>query len=340
MSFLGTSSMPYTSLLLIPTVSFTVRSPRPATTTSPSSPCSLGITQCQSVLAALRAHECHASMLLTLYALAFWAAYLAVWYFSFVASRACAAWSALCQLLWGRFCAILYRILFIRRIVQIWYIRKGNAEVACVALRRTCRTAGRWIASPSLHEVDKTIPMLWGHLKEFIKFHLEHIAGFMSVDGGTRMTGVFGGPRMRGALYACGSRWACAASAALQYGRRRDPSPSLAPQPALEARRSPLVRGLRSALPALLATYQPRVPFARTSQPGDGAHSSPRTGGGGAVLHRGNTTKRACMYAPTIHPFATAEYESVSKIHESTEMRSAGIGQSTTCRAQDENCRA
>ncbi|KAJ7666727.1 glycolipid 2-alpha-mannosyltransferase-domain-containing protein [Mycena polygramma] len=41
----------------------------------------------------------------------------------------------------------------------------------------------------TMYEFDKTIPSLWGHVKDFIKLHPEHVAkdnamGFMSDDGG------------------------------------------------------------------------------------------------------------------------------------------------------------
>ncbi|KAJ7620783.1 hypothetical protein B0H17DRAFT_1151960 [Mycena rosella] len=153
MSFLGTSSMPYTSLLLIPT-------PPPGDDyESILALLASDITQCQSVLAALHARECHASMLVTLYALAFWAAYLAVWYFSFVASGLRGMERALP--------------------VVVGPILSGTSARATQRDRRKvdCFTI-------TMHEFNKTIPMLWGHLKEFIKLHLEHIAGFMSVDGG------------------------------------------------------------------------------------------------------------------------------------------------------------
>ncbi|KAJ7680039.1 hypothetical protein B0H17DRAFT_74222 [Mycena rosella] len=84
----------------------------------------LDIAQRQSALAALRARERHASTLVTLYALAVWAAYLAVWYFGFVAGvrgmeRALRALPVVVG-------PIL--IFFIRRIVQIWYSFRVNVE--------------------------------------------------------------------------------------------------------------------------------------------------------------------------------------------------------------------
>ncbi|KAF7375067.1 Protein lunapark [Mycena sanguinolenta] len=83
----------------------------------------------QTLLSEIRARERTASTLVTLYTLAAWLAYVGVWYFGFVSGgrggrtggveRAARALPVFVG-------PIL--ILFIRRIVQIWYARKGNAE--------------------------------------------------------------------------------------------------------------------------------------------------------------------------------------------------------------------
>ncbi|KAJ7697812.1 hypothetical protein B0H17DRAFT_1177522 [Mycena rosella] len=99
------------------------------------------IAQRQSALAALRARERYASTLVTLYALAAWAVYLAVWYFGFVASgagvrgieRAVRALPVvvgpILERVDGRADTSTQDPLH-PRIVQIWYNRKGNAEGA------------------------------------------------------------------------------------------------------------------------------------------------------------------------------------------------------------------
>ncbi|KAJ7274578.1 hypothetical protein B0H12DRAFT_1089277 [Mycena haematopus] len=83
----------------------------------------------QTLLSEIRARERTASALVTLYALAAWLMYVGVWYFGFVSGgrggrtggveRAVRALPVFVG-------PIL--ILFIRRIVQVWYARKGNAE--------------------------------------------------------------------------------------------------------------------------------------------------------------------------------------------------------------------
>ncbi|KAJ7508809.1 hypothetical protein B0H11DRAFT_1962692 [Mycena galericulata] len=84
----------------------------------------------QTLLSEIRARERKATMLVTLYALAGWLTYVAVWYFGFVSSRGAnrrvpPVERALMAL--PVFIGPIL-ILFIRRIVQIWYNRKGNAE--------------------------------------------------------------------------------------------------------------------------------------------------------------------------------------------------------------------
>ncbi|KAJ7648203.1 hypothetical protein DFH06DRAFT_573688 [Mycena polygramma] len=87
------------------------------------------IARRQTLLADLRARERTASMLVTLYALAAWIVYLGVWYLGFVsggsAGRVRGVERAVRAL--PVFVGPIV-ILFIRRIVQIWYARKGDAE--------------------------------------------------------------------------------------------------------------------------------------------------------------------------------------------------------------------
>ncbi|KAJ7455744.1 hypothetical protein FB451DRAFT_1277333 [Mycena latifolia] len=83
----------------------------------------------QTLLSEIRMRERKATMLVTLYAIAGWLVYLAVWYFGFVSGGASGrvrpAERAVRAL--PVFVGPIF-ILFIRRIVQIWYNRKGNAE--------------------------------------------------------------------------------------------------------------------------------------------------------------------------------------------------------------------
>ncbi|KAJ7283141.1 hypothetical protein C8J57DRAFT_1291352 [Mycena rebaudengoi] len=85
----------------------------------------------QTLLSEIRLRERKATTLVTLYAIVAWLAYLAVWYFGFVAApsgahgRVRGVERALRAL--PVFIGPIL-ILFIRRIVQIWYNRKGNAE--------------------------------------------------------------------------------------------------------------------------------------------------------------------------------------------------------------------
>ncbi|KAJ6537510.1 hypothetical protein DFH09DRAFT_1177921 [Mycena vulgaris] len=83
----------------------------------------------QTLLSEIRLRERKATMLVTLNAIGVWLVYLAVWYFGFVsggaAGRVNSAERALRAL--PVFIGPIF-ILFIRRIVQIWYNRKGNAE--------------------------------------------------------------------------------------------------------------------------------------------------------------------------------------------------------------------
>ncbi|KAK7057389.1 protein lunapark [Favolaschia claudopus] len=86
----------------------------------------------QTLLSEIRARERTTTALVTLYTIAAWLVYVAVWYFGFVTTvgrngkgRGAAverAVRALPVIVGPIF------ILFIRRIVQIWYARKGNAE--------------------------------------------------------------------------------------------------------------------------------------------------------------------------------------------------------------------
>ncbi|KAJ7025640.1 hypothetical protein C8F04DRAFT_1127611 [Mycena alexandri] len=89
------------------------------------------IAKRQTLLSEIRARERRATTLVTLYTLAAYLLYLAVWYFGFVAAGRSRSAS-------GRGVERAVRalpvfvgpilILFIRRIVQVWYNRKGNAE--------------------------------------------------------------------------------------------------------------------------------------------------------------------------------------------------------------------
>ncbi|KAJ7723457.1 hypothetical protein DFH07DRAFT_278605 [Mycena maculata] len=83
----------------------------------------------QTLLSEIRLRERKATMLVTLYALVGWLAYLAVWYFGFVSGGANGRVQGVERAL--RALPVFVGpilILFIRRIVQIWYNRKGNAE--------------------------------------------------------------------------------------------------------------------------------------------------------------------------------------------------------------------
>ncbi|KAF8176241.1 hypothetical protein K438DRAFT_2022720, partial [Mycena galopus ATCC 62051] len=83
----------------------------------------------QTLLSEIRARERTATALVTLYTLAAWLAYVAVWYFGFVSGghgRRVGGVERALRALPVFVGPIL--ILFIRRIVQIWYARKGNAE--------------------------------------------------------------------------------------------------------------------------------------------------------------------------------------------------------------------
>ncbi|CAK5276942.1 unnamed protein product [Mycena citricolor] len=78
-------------------------------------------------LTAIRARERNASALVTLYTLAAWSAYVAVWYYGLVDGRRNShgverAVRAAPVVVGPIF------ILFVRRIVQVWYASKGNAE--------------------------------------------------------------------------------------------------------------------------------------------------------------------------------------------------------------------
>ncbi|KAJ7098514.1 hypothetical protein B0H15DRAFT_821015 [Mycena belliarum] len=83
----------------------------------------------QTLLSEIRARERKATMLVTLYTLAAWLAYVAVWYFGFVSAGATARMRSAERAVRALpvFVGPIF-ILFIRRIVQVWYNRKGNAE--------------------------------------------------------------------------------------------------------------------------------------------------------------------------------------------------------------------
>ncbi|KAJ7705135.1 hypothetical protein B0H16DRAFT_1636709 [Mycena metata] len=85
------------------------------------------IAKRQTLLSEIRARERKATTLVTLYTLAAYLLYLAVWYFGFVAAgRNANGIERAARALPLFFGPIL--ILFIRRIVQVWYNNTGNAE--------------------------------------------------------------------------------------------------------------------------------------------------------------------------------------------------------------------
>ncbi|KAJ6584568.1 hypothetical protein B0H19DRAFT_877664, partial [Mycena capillaripes] len=87
------------------------------------------ISRRQTLLADIRARERTASALVTLYTLAAWLVYLAVWYFGFVSGGSAGRVKPVERAV--RALPVFVGpivILFIRRIVQIWYARKGDAE--------------------------------------------------------------------------------------------------------------------------------------------------------------------------------------------------------------------
>ncbi|KAJ7617586.1 hypothetical protein DFH06DRAFT_100253 [Mycena polygramma] len=94
------------------------------------------ISRRQTLLADLRTRERTASALVTLYALGAWLAYGGVWYFGFVSGSGGSGSGGSGSRVKGaeRFVRALpvfvgpIVILFIRRIVQVWYARKGDAE--------------------------------------------------------------------------------------------------------------------------------------------------------------------------------------------------------------------
>ncbi|KAF7360098.1 hypothetical protein MVEN_00738200 [Mycena venus] len=86
----------------------------------------------QTLLTEIRARERTATALVTLYTLAAWLVYVGVWYFGFVSGgggRKGARVGSLEKAVKALPVVVgPILILFIRRIVQIWYARKGNAE--------------------------------------------------------------------------------------------------------------------------------------------------------------------------------------------------------------------
>ncbi|KAJ7079689.1 hypothetical protein C8R44DRAFT_992583 [Mycena epipterygia] len=77
----------------------------------------------QTLLAAIRLRERNATLLATLYALAAWGAYVAFWWFGGRQTQARARGLRALPVLAG---PVL--VLLVRRVVQVWYNRKGNAE--------------------------------------------------------------------------------------------------------------------------------------------------------------------------------------------------------------------
>jgi hypothetical protein len=104
----------------------------------------------QTKLSELRLRERRSTLLTTLYTLALWGAYVSLWYVNAIPgfgrqgrgshlSKALAAAPVLvgpimCTCKFGEFTTMtdiysdVYRVLFIRRVVQIWYKSKGDAE--------------------------------------------------------------------------------------------------------------------------------------------------------------------------------------------------------------------
>ncbi|KAJ7909527.1 hypothetical protein B0H13DRAFT_2014228 [Mycena leptocephala] len=85
------------------------------------------IARRQGLLSEIRARERTATALVTLYTLAAWCIYVGVWYFGFVSARRQARSVERAVRALPVFVGPIL-ILFIRRIVQIWYARKGNVE--------------------------------------------------------------------------------------------------------------------------------------------------------------------------------------------------------------------
>ncbi|KAG6829421.1 hypothetical protein H0H92_004567 [Tricholoma furcatifolium] len=80
----------------------------------------------QIQLSEIRLRERRATLLVTLYTLAAWGAYVSLWYFSAFGGR---RQNGVERALMGAPVLIgPIFILFVRRIVQVWYERKGNAE--------------------------------------------------------------------------------------------------------------------------------------------------------------------------------------------------------------------
>ncbi|KAJ7105894.1 hypothetical protein C8R44DRAFT_328601 [Mycena epipterygia] len=77
----------------------------------------------QSLLAAIRLRERNATLLATLYALAAWSAYVAFWWFG--------GWQTQMRARGLRALPVLagpVLVLLVRRVMQVWYSRKGNTE--------------------------------------------------------------------------------------------------------------------------------------------------------------------------------------------------------------------
>ncbi|KAJ7634455.1 hypothetical protein FB45DRAFT_467855 [Roridomyces roridus] len=84
----------------------------------------------QERLSEIRGRERNSTMLVTLYTLAGWLAYVAVWYLGFVTNNANGRRVPQVEKTLRALPVFVgpILILFIRRIVQVWYNRKGNAE--------------------------------------------------------------------------------------------------------------------------------------------------------------------------------------------------------------------
>jgi hypothetical protein len=127
------------------------------------------IARQQTLLVDLRARERAVSKRITLYPLAAWLVYLGVWYFGFVsggsAGRVKPRAVRVLPVFMGPIVCVFsmlfavsvrvdgltdgfvgHRILFIRRIVQIWYARKGEAESASSVSAKLARVSGGTLA--------------------------------------------------------------------------------------------------------------------------------------------------------------------------------------------------
>ncbi|KAJ7915598.1 hypothetical protein B0H13DRAFT_2324161 [Mycena leptocephala] len=125
----------------------------------------------RGALAGLRARSDHVSTLVTLYALALWAAYHTAWYFGFVAAGSPVFVGPV-------------MILFIRRIVQIWYNRKGNAEEK--TLRALLKVISRDIRIVIFIETDVKPLDCWTAVEDTTNFAFRDTELFeVSNAGGT-----------------------------------------------------------------------------------------------------------------------------------------------------------